>query len=178
MDDRTEGFDRQMQQMIPAVLGDVSIRYLQRDDTDAYIALEKDEVVKRYVGGANPKTDAELRGDINLYVASCHLLAVASTKTNQYLGRCGYLKTECQKEKEIYLVLASQSQKKGVGKIVVQFLMELVSVEGFAPIAYLHPRNEASIKLFSSLGWVHVGTATKNSYQKGHLKYTPSGSCF
>lgn len=159
--------------MIPSTLGDITIRYLERKDADAYISLEKDEGIKQYIGGPNKKSYAEIRSDINAYVPGHHLLAIASTDTDHYLGRCGYLDTERDHEKEVYLLLGQTAQNKGHGTRVVKFLKNLVSAEGYNPIAYVDPDNLASRRLFKSLEWTKIGVLSKSNFQNGHFIYAP-----
>ena len=157
--------------MIPANLGEIIIRYLRPEDSDSYIALEMDAAAKRYLNGPSKKSEAELRGDIKRYIPSNHLLVIADAKTDNYLGRCGFLDAENPNEKELYLVLSTHSKRKGLGKIVVGFLVSCIFAEGFKPVAYVDPGNSISIKFFRELGWINTGAIEKKNYQQGHLVY-------
>lgn len=160
--------------MLPANFGQITIRYLENDDLDSYITLEKDPDIKRYMGGPNNKPNEQMRNNLLSYTPTHSLMAIAGSSTNQYLGRCGYLDTDQPQEKELYILLGHESQKKGYGQLIIPFLCDLAISEGYSPVAYIDPENIGSLKLLEKLGWVTTGKITKNNYQEDHLIYVPS----
>lgn len=159
--------------MIPAELGDIRIRYPEQGDADTYIAQEKDSVLKRFMGGANKRSDADLRWSLKDCAPSFNFMAIADAATNAYIGRCGYLNTESPDTKELYVLLGHEWQKNGRGKRVAQFLVQLVLRQGYLPVAYVDPENTSSIKMLDSLNWRREGTVVSKKYQNGHYIYVP-----
>lgn len=157
--------------MIPTNLGGVSVRYLEVQDHAAYIALEKDAEVKRYVGGPSTRTEQDLLINLRLYRPCISLLVVADSETNAFIGRCGLLEEKGSSEVELYILLAKTHHRKGIAKVVVPFLVRLASANGKTAVAYVDPHNQSSLKLMERIGAFPAGTNTGDGYQAGHKCY-------
>jgi predicted Zn-dependent protease len=89
---------------LPATLVDITIRYLDESDFDADIDFERDDVAKRFVGGAIPKSREQLLSNLQSYQATTELTAIAESETGAYIGRCGFLDT-ASSDVELHIVL-------------------------------------------------------------------------
>lgn len=156
--------------MIPADLEIVRIRYLEPRDHAAYVALEKDQEIKRYVSGPSEKTDEMLFGDLRRYRPSMDILAMAYPASDVFIGRCGFLVDTLAQEGEIYCLLLKNWQRKGIGRVVVPFLVQLVRNSGLRAVGYVDPGNRPSLALMSSLGMTADGTKIGGK-QDGHIRY-------
>lgn len=158
--------------MVPACLGNVIVRYLETTDHAAYIAMEKDAEIKQYVGGPNERTEQDLLSHLRQYRPCTSLLAVADSSTNAFIGRCGLLDVKgSPDEAELYILLTKTHHRKGIASVIVPFLVCLASANGKIAVAYVDPRNHASLKLMERIGAIHVGTNTGAGYQAGHIRY-------
>ena len=159
--------------MIPVDLDNIRIRYLLDRDHEAYVALEKDAEVKRFVGGPSEKSNRLLLQNLRDYSPSLALLAMAELETDAFIGRCGLLdcKAPLEFEVEIYCLLARSHWRKGIAKAVVPFLFQLASSQGKTGVAYVHPENVASHALMRRVGLVAQGTKSATGWQHGHIRY-------
>jgi RimJ/RimL family protein N-acetyltransferase len=156
---------------IPKALGEVMVRHLQAGDYAAYIALERDSAVKKFVSGPTSKSDAELLGDLSRYEPTTEVMAIAQTTSNAFIGRCGLLPTNNVFEVEIYCLLAQAHWRKGICGIVVPFLANLVSTQGKVAVGIVDPQNQGSLALLKKLGWIFVGTVRDSGKQHGHMRF-------
>ena len=163
-----------MRPTIPAHLGLVVVRYLASLDHAAYIALERDADVRKFVRGPARKSDEEFLRALRSYEPTTELLAIADPCTDAFLGRCGLLSGE--KEREVFLLLSMSAQGRGIGRCVLHFLIELASSIGCVAIGIVHPENMASRTICEKVGMVHAGTNMSADYQNGHLRYVVKGS--
>lgn len=161
---------------VPANLGIITIRYLLPNDHAAYIALERDPEVKRYVGGPVLRSKENLRSSLRTYTPTTNLMAIADTKTDAFVGRCGLLPTPNSNELEIYCLLARSHWRMGIGQIIVPFLAELALHQSKNPIGLVDPNNQGSLLLLKRLNWVFTGTISKPGKQQGHFRYVPPGA--
>ena len=159
---------------IPARLGHVVVRCLVASDHQSYIALERDAEVRQYVNGPSTKTDDEFLHGLRTYEPTTSLLVIADASTNEFLGRCGLLPVQGTNEVEVFLLLAKSSQRKGVGQVVLQFLLALARSQGNEPVGVVHPGNLPSRALMEKAGMLCVGTVSSTDYQNGHLRYVPA----
>lgn len=159
---------------IPARIGSIVIRYLVEADHAAYIALERDADVKRYVNGPSSKTDDELLSDLRNYRPNFSVMAVADAASDAFLGRCGILPINKTNEAELFLLLARSNQRKGTGRVVLPFLIDLARSLGKTPIGIVDPQNRPSLALIEKVGMVFIGTVNSPGYQNGHLRYEPA----
>lgn len=150
--------------MVPVEIGQIRIRYLEQGDADAYIAQERDSILKKFMGGPTARSDVDLRGMLNGYIPSLNFTAIADSVTNHYIGRCGYLNTDSPDTKELYVLLGHDWQRSGRGKVVMQFLVELVSSHGHSSVAYVAPENTRSIRMLDSLSWKNAGKLETKNY--------------
>lgn len=125
--------------MIPCNLGTVTVRYLECQDHESYIALEKDAVIKQYVGGPSPRTKQDLKENLGEYRPQTSLMVIADSETNKFIGRCGLLEVMGLYEAELYILLANTHHKRGIASVVVPFLVQLASSNGKAAVAYVDP---------------------------------------
>ena len=114
---------------IPTVLGQVTVRYLQDADHVAYVNLEKDVEVKRYVNGPSPRSDQDLRDSLRAERPSQGMLAIADTSNDQFIGRCGLLPSKTGNETEVFCLLTKSHWRRGIGELVVPFLVQLASAK-------------------------------------------------
>lgn len=134
--------------------------------------MEKDAEVKQYVGGPSERTEQDILGHLRQYRPCTSLLAVADSVTNAFIGRCGLLDVKgSPEEAELYILLAKTHHRKGIASAVVPFLVGLASANGKTAVAYVDPRNHASLKLMERIGAIPVGTNTDIGYQAGHVRY-------
>ena len=162
-----------MSSMIPANLGQVTVRHLQEADHAAYVRLERDAEVKLYVNGPSPKTEEELFNDLRAYRPSLSVLAIAEASTEIFVGRCGLLSRENENEAEVFCLLAKSYWRKGIGEIIVSFLARLASENGQVALGVIDPGNQASLSLVRKLGWIPSGVIMQPGKQNGHLRYLP-----
>jgi RimJ/RimL family protein N-acetyltransferase len=156
---------------IPANLGQVVVRFLKVADHTSFIALERDEEVRRYVNGPSTKSDEQFLSSLNSYVPTLSLLTVADQSTDAFLGRCGLLPIRGANQFELFVLLAKSSQRRGIGRSVLEFLIQLARAGGKEPIGIVHPKNLASQALLEKAGMFLVGTLESENYQKGHLRH-------
>ena len=156
--------------MIPADLGIARVRYIEPRDHAAYVALEKDEETKRYVGGPSMKTEEMLFSNLRQYQPSTDIMAIADPSSDAFIGRCGFLVDILAQEGEIYCLLVKDWRRKGIGRIIVPFLVQLARNSRLRTVGYVAPANLASLALMSNLGMVATGTKTGGK-QDGHIRY-------
>jgi RimJ/RimL family protein N-acetyltransferase len=151
--------------MIPVQRDGVSVRYLLPKDHAAYIALEMNPGVRRYIG----RVSTDLGQRISQYLPNTNLLAVAEMNTDQFIGRCGLIPlSECL---EIHCVLEPTSHGKGIGQVVFSILTEIALAMGKAPVGIVHPENSVSVAILRKLGYTHVGECNDFGDQHGHHRY-------
>lgn len=159
---------------IPARLGATVVRFLVASDHEAFIALERDAYVRRYVNGPSRKTDGEFLHGLRNYVPTTELLVIADEASNEFVGRCGLLPLGSTAEVELFVLLATSHHGKGIGSLVLQFLIDLAKIQGKRPIGIVHPENAASRALLERLGMGLTGSVSSANYQDGHLRYEPA----
>lgn len=157
--------------MTPTELGNVRIRYPETRDHEAYVAMEKDAEVKRYVGGPIKRTEQAILSRLRECSPCISFLAVVESLTDTYIGRCGLLEIEGSSEVELHILLAKTHRKQGIASLVVPFLVRLAAANGKTAIAYVDPHNLVSLKLMKRLGAIPDGTYTGTNYQAGHIRY-------
>lgn len=160
--------------MLPANLDAVVIRYLSEHDREAYIALETNSVVKRYVGGSFTRPVAELRSELSRYEPNIALLTIVDSTTDRYICRCGLLVNVMGTEAKLHCLLEQSSWGKGIGPLVVRFLVQLAQCEGVLPIGVVDPENIRSLKMMERLGWNQTGVVSQQGKQFGHLVFRPN----
>lgn len=149
-----------MSSLIPANLGLVTIRYIEEQDHRAYVALEMDSEVKRYVDGPTIKSEQELLQGLRTYLPSSELMSIVDNDTNRFVGRCGLLPMN-RVESEVFCLLFKTHWKQGIGRTVVSFLANLATHQGKKVVAIVHPENHGSLALLEKLGWLASGTVTR-----------------
>ena len=160
-----------MTTLIPALLDQIIVRYLEPADADEYVKLEQDPEVRRFVNGPASKSEEVMRQDLRRYEPTTEFMAIAETETNAYIGRCGLLPDPLSLESEIYCLIAKTHWRHGIGRSVVPFLICHAISEGRIPIGIVDPGNSASQSLLKRLGFVSSGVIEAPGYQNGHLKY-------
>lgn len=160
--------------IVPSHLGEVVVRFLAASDHEAYIALERDTYVRRYVNGPSTKTDSEFLSGLRAYSPTTKLLAIADAASDEFVGRCGLLPLGVTAEVELFVLLATSNQRKGIGRLVLQFLIGLAKTQGKRPIGIVHPENAASRAILQRLGMAATGSVRSADYQNGHLRYEPA----
>ena len=161
---------------IPADLGRVVVRYLIPDDWPSYIALERDAQVRRYVNGPSEKSDEQFHAGLRDYRPTTSLLVIADVSSNAFVGRCGLLPLRGTDDAELFILLASSSHRRGIGQLVLTFLVALAKSIGKRPVGIVHPENAASRALLERVGMVLEGTVSSGGYQAGHLRYGERGA--
>ena len=160
-----------MTTLIPALLDQIIVRYLEPADADEYVKLEQDPEVRRFVNGPASKSEEVMRQDLRLYKQTTEIMAIAETETNAYLGRCGLHPDPLSLESEIYCLIAKTHWRHGIGRSVVPFLIRLAISQKRIPIGIVDPGNTASKSLLERLGFVSSSVVEAHGYQNGHLKY-------
>ena len=160
-----------MLNLIPATFEHFTVRFLCPKDAEAYVAIERNPNVRRYVDGTASKSDEQIRADVIRYQPTTEVMAIADASTDEYIGRCGLLPEHASNESEVYCLLAPNYWRRGIAVIVVPFLVRLAKSGGRAPIGIVDAGNRASQALLAHLGYSSSGSITSRGYQNGHLKY-------
>lgn len=160
-----------MRLSLPVDIGVATIRHLSPKDHDAYIALERDAEVKKFVGGPNQKSEAEMRKDLERSTPSERFMAIADPQTDAYIGRCGLI-SHAPGEVEMHCVIAKPYWNKRIGRTVFRELVKLARQAGVRPVAIVDPHNQSSCQALEATGFILAGAVSREDhYQNGHLRY-------
>lgn len=133
---------------------------------EEYIEMEFDPVVKKYVGGLPGKSEEEMRRQINCGDYDYQgIYAILDNSTESFVGRCGFL--EDNGEKEIYIVIAKKYWRNKFARPAIQEQLKITGRENI--IAIIDPGNIKSIKLFRSLGFQEKGRVNSDDWQNINL---------
>ncbi|WP_026602851.1 GNAT family N-acetyltransferase [Methylomonas sp. 11b] len=135
---------------------------------EEYIELEFDPDVRKYLGGLPRKSKEEMRIHINLgEYDSQGIYAIVDVSTGAFVGRCGYL--DDNGEKEIYIVISKKYWGNRLAKPALQELFKIIGRKNITAI--IDPENIKSIKLFRSLGFQESCCVISNCWQQKHIKF-------
>jgi len=97
-------------------------------------------------------TDHDSRSPI--LVAEEDGLVLGWASLSRWSGRCGYCDTS-----EISVYVGGKYRRKGIGRSLVERILETAEEVGLhTVIARITAGSESSIRLFESVGFIHIGT--------------------
>lgn len=133
------------------------LRQWRSSDFEHFVNYFSDEALCRYVGGT--KNQEEAWRLLASYIGHWQLkgfgyLAVENKETNKFLGCAGLWDSEPWPELELGYWFRKEAQGKGyaseAAQCVKEFAFNKLKVDTL--VSYIHPENEASIKLAMRLG--------------------------
>ena len=158
---------------LPIIGENVIIRTLCEFDLDELYALETDTAVKAFLGGpvTRPR-EVWIEGMRKLLDQQ---YAVTSKCTREFAG-CASLTVPGLpgKESEIRVLIAKSYWGQQLGREVCQLLIGVAfsHLEASSVLAVIHPNNNASKMLVTSLGFRCIQTKQSETWDNGHLIFS------
>jgi RimJ/RimL family protein N-acetyltransferase len=148
------------------------IRLPTHEDAAFVTAIENDEELKRFVGGASGKSEDCYRTSLGK-PRELWCLIIESLDSGLPIGRCGLMTPITSDDCEVHIILAKNHSGYGIGTEVALKLGEIA--EARFPNRFLtakvHPENAASLTIISKLGFSADGTITSDLYDHGWLRF-------
>jgi ribosomal-protein-alanine N-acetyltransferase len=160
---------------LPIVTPRLIIRDAVRSDMRSCAALYRSPKVRKHLNGPLKRTAEEWwaghqRGATNVD----RLLCIVQSGTNEFVGTCGFLKTQQQHEWETWLLLRSKFWGAGIGAEVTSALIAAAfsSLAALRVIGIVDPTNHASVRMIKRLGFAFVEEDKGATWQQGHHVYS------
>ena len=147
------------------------LREVETSDAHALAEIEFDPDVKKYLAAPTTPKDEWLRKFDPALVGG---LAIV-TSDGRFAGLASLDRASRRFDREIRIVLGSQYQRRGLGVRVAKTLLDFAFQKSFirAIVAYVHPKNQGSLRLLRTLHFRRRGilSAGVPQWQVGHLIY-------
>ena len=160
---------------IPIVTERLVIRQAVRTDMEEWSALYGNPKVRQYLNGPlNRSAQAWWNGQQPLLANVDQALSVVLSATNEFVGTCGFFKTEQLGEWEAWVQLRTSFWGKAIGTETTLALMRVAfkSLAAERVVGLVDPANVASINMIEKLGFVFIREyAGKSLWQSGHHVY-------
>jgi RimJ/RimL family protein N-acetyltransferase len=153
------------------VLGPVRLMQFLPRHREAFTRMRLDDNVTQFMtSGVSPSRETfNSRFEYEVLNPSLHLL-IETVKEGYFVGECG-LSREQGNFFEVFCALDLPWQRKGIGRIVVQYLCDWVKHDGYTPMGFVDPKNTASLGLLQALGFTQVANTSANRNHASSLAY-------
>jgi RimJ/RimL family protein N-acetyltransferase len=134
-------------------------------DAGFIAAIENDPELKRLVGHASGRSEAEYRAFLEA-PSDLRLLVIESLATHDRIGLCGLLTGESCDDCEVRVIVRKDFWGNGIGTEVLTCLTALAAkaYPHKQLTAKIHPENVRSLALARRLGFVERGSVTSGTY--------------
>lgn len=159
---------------IPIVTQRLLIRQAVRTDMEEWSALYKNPKVRQYMNGPLKRSAQKWWNLQQPLLANVdQALSVVLSATNEFVGTCGFLKTEQLGELETWVQLQPSFWGKAIGTEATLALMRVAfkSLAAERVVGLVDPANVASINMIEKLGFVFIREYAGKSWQSGHHFY-------